>query len=118
MNAIRTLCVFAASLALAAPAAAGDAAKGAVKAKEVCATCHGADGNTPTTPDFPKLGGQHYDYLVHSLKAYKSGARKNPIMAGQVEKLSTRELEDLAAYYAAQKSTLHVIPLHRVAGGL
>jgi cytochrome c553 len=55
---------------------------------------------------------------VHSLNAYKSGARKNAIMAGQVEKLSTRELEDLAAYYAAQHSTLHVIPLHRVAGGL
>jgi cytochrome c553 len=119
MNALRVLSLFVATLAVAVPAAAaGDAAKGAAKAKEVCAACHGADGNTPTSPDFPKLGGQHYDYLVHSLNAYKSGARKNAIMAGQVEKLSTRELEDLAAYYAAQHSTLHVIPLHRVAGGL
>ena len=118
MNALRALSLCAVTFALAAPAAAGDAAAGAAKAKEVCAACHGADGNTPTTPDFPKLGGQRYDYLVHALKAYKSGARKNAIMAGQVEKLSRRELEDLAAYYAEQHSTLHVIPLHRIAGGL
>jgi cytochrome c553 len=100
---------------LSTPAFAGDAATGAAKAKQVCAACHGEDGNKPLQPDFPKLGGQHYDYLLHSLKAYKSGLRKNPIMMPQGQALSTKEMEDLAAYYAAQHSTLHVIPLHRLA---
>jgi cytochrome c553 len=95
--------------------AGGDAEAGAQKAKTVCAACHGADGNTPLSPDFPKLGGQHYSYLLHSLKGYKNGSRKNAIMAGQAQNLSTKEMEDLAAYYAEQKSTLHVIPLHRFA---
>ena len=48
--------------------ARGDAVAGAAKAKQVCAACHGEDGNKPLQPDFPKLGGQHYDYLLHSLK--------------------------------------------------
>jgi cytochrome c553 len=106
-------------LAATLPACAGGKpADGAAQAKEVCAACHGADGNSPIAPDFPKLGGQHYDYLLHSLKAYKSGARKNAVMAAQVEKLSTRDMENLAAYYAAQKGSLHVVPLHRLAGDL
>jgi cytochrome c553 len=95
--------------------AGGDAAAGAQKAKTVCAACHGADGNTPLSPDFPKLGGQHYSYLLHSLKGYKNGTRKNAIMAGQAQSLSIKEMEDLAAYYAEQHSTLHVIPLERLA---
>jgi cytochrome c553 len=88
--------------------AKGNAAAGEAKAKEVCAACHGPAGNMPTTPDFPKLAGQHYDYLLHSLKAYKSGERKNPIMAGQVQPLSVKGMEDLAAYYAAQQGSLGV----------
>ena len=92
-------------LASGAALAADDAAI-EKKAKEVCAACHGPDGSTPTGPDFPKLGGQHYDYLLHSLKAYKSGARKNPIMAGQAQALSMQEMEGLAAYYSRQSGTL------------
>ena len=119
MNSLRALVAATAALGIASAAwAGGDAAAGGEKAKQVCAACHGPDGNTPTTPEFPKLGGQHADYLLHALKAYKSGARKNAIMAGQVQALSGKDLEDLAAYYAAQHSTLHVIPLHRLAGGL
>ena len=95
--------------------AGGDAVAGAAKAKQVCATCHGEDGNKPLQPDFPKLGGQHHDYLLHSLKQYKSGARKNAIMAGQAQTLTLKEMEDLAAFYAGQHSTLHIIPLHRLA---
>jgi len=87
-------------------AGAADDAAIAKKAKEVCAACHGPDGNTPTTPDFPKLAGQHYDYLVHSLRAYKSGARKNPIMGPQAQALSLQEIEGLAAYYSGQPGTL------------
>ena len=51
------------AVALAAPVqAAGNAAAGQEKSK-TCAACHGADGNAPTTPDFPRLAGQHQDYL-------------------------------------------------------
>ena len=113
---MRTLLMLAIAATFSAPAAvAGDAAKGAEKAKSVCAACHGEDGNKPLQPEFPKLGGQHYDYLLHSLKAYKSGQRKNPIMAGQAKDLTTKEMEGLAAYYSKQHSTLHVVPLHRLA---
>ena len=66
-----------------------------------CAACHGPDGNS-AAPDFPKLAGQHYDYLVKALRDYKSGARKNAIMAPQAANLTQRDFEDLAAYYSAQ----------------
>jgi cytochrome c553 len=112
----RTLFVLAAATLLSAPAfGAGDAAAAAEKAKQACAACHGADGNTPSSPDFPKLGGQHADYLFHALRQYKSGTRKNAVMAGQAQNLSTQEMEDLAEYYAAQKSTLYIVPLRRLA---
>ena len=88
--------------------AAGDAASGKQKS-QACAACHGADGNAPTGPDFPRLAGQHYDYLMKALRDYKSGARKNPIMGGQVSALSTQDMADLAAYFSSQKGTLHVV---------
>ena len=88
--------------------AAGDAASGKQKSQS-CAACHGADGNTPTGPDFPRLAGQHYDYLLKALRDYKSGARKNPIMGGQASGLSSQDMADLAAYFSSQKGTLHVI---------
>ena len=88
--------------------AAGDAASGQQKS-QACAACHGPDGNTPAGPDFPRLAGQHYDYLLKSLRDYKSGARKNPIMGGLVGSLSPQDMADLAAYYAGQKGSLHVI---------
>ena len=89
------------ALSIACPAAAADAAAGKQKSQP-CAACHGADGNS-AAPDFPRLAGQHYDYLVKTIADYKTGKRKNPIMAPQVEKLTTRDIEDLAAYFSAQK---------------
>jgi cytochrome c553 len=88
--------------ALAAPALAGDPAAGREKSK-TCAACHGPDGNRTTSPEFPRLAGQHYDYLVKALQHYKSGARKNPIMAPMAAPLSQRDIEDLAAFYASQR---------------
>lgn len=103
----RVLTALVSALLLAAvPALAADDAAIAKKAKEVCAACHGPDGSTPTSQDFPKLGGQHYGYLLHTLKAYKSGARKDPIMAGQVQALTVQEMEGLAEFYARQPGTL------------
>lgn len=81
-------------------ALAGNPAAGQAKSK-TCAACHGADGNSATA-DFPRLAGQHADYLVKAMKDYKSGARKNAIMAPQAANLSVRDMEDLAAFYARQ----------------
>jgi len=103
---IGNLALIAAAAIVAGPAFAGDAAAGAKKAGEVCAACHGPDGNKPIAPDYPKLGGQHYDYLVKTLRDYKSGARRDPIMGGQAQALTAKEIEDVAAYYAGRPSTL------------
>jgi cytochrome c553 len=82
-------------------AQAGNPAAGKEKSKS-CAACHGVDGNS-TAPDFPRLAGQHYDYLVKSLSDYKTGERKNAIMAPQAANLSKRDIEDLAAFYSRQQ---------------
>ena len=85
----------------AAGVSASDIAAGKTKATEVCASCHGADGNSAAA-DFPKLGGQHADYLAKALRDYKSGQRKNAIMAGFAQALSKQDIENLAAYYGSQ----------------
>ncbi|MDX1513582.1 MAG: cytochrome c [Gammaproteobacteria bacterium] len=81
--------------------AAGDAAAGKTKAA-ACAACHGVDGNS-TNPEWPKLAGQHAKYLEKQIKAFKSGARKDPLMSPMVANLSDEDIADLAAYYASQK---------------
>ena len=86
-------------------AAAADLAAGQAKAKEICQACHGLDGNSQT-PDYPKLGGQYPDYLQKALRDYKSGARKNPIMAGFAGALTDKDIENLAAYYASQPAVV------------
>lgn len=68
----------------------------------VCQSCHGIDGNLSLLDDYPKLGGQHYDYLVHALKAYRSGDRNHAIMSGFAAGLSDQDIEDLAAWYSRQ----------------
>ena len=87
------------------PAVAADLAAGQAKVKEICQACHGLDGNSPT-PDYPKLGGQYPDYLQKALRDYKSGARKNPIMAGFAGALTDKDIENLAAYYASQPAVV------------
>ena len=93
---------------LAAPSQAADIEKGKEKADQVCAACHGKDGNTPIDPSYPKLGGQHREYLEHALLDYRSERRKNPIMVGQAKPLSREDIENLAAYYASLPSQLRV----------
>ena len=101
MKTTTTMLALVALAALATPAAARDAAAGAAKAKEVCAACHGMDGNSQV-PDYPKIGGQYEDYLAKALRDYKSGARKNAIMAGFAGALTKQDIANLAAHYAAQ----------------
>jgi cytochrome c553 len=71
-------------------------------ATATCVACHGNDG-VGITPDYPTLAGQHADYLEHALKDYKSGARKNPIMAGFVTALTDEDIDAIAAFFSAQK---------------
>jgi cytochrome c553 len=101
MNKLSIL-VCGAALLVSGQALAGNAAAGKEKAK-ACAACHGADGGSPISPDIPKLAGQHADYLVKSLQGYKSGTRKNPVMAPMGANLSQRDMEDLAAYFSSQQ---------------
>ena len=98
------------AVALALPFTAdarGNAGNGKNKAAQVCAACHGPDGNKPSAPDQPILAGQHYDYLVRALTDYKIGRRNNPIMKGFAAQLSKQDIEDLSAWFASQKSNLH-----------
>ncbi|WP_296749959.1 cytochrome c [Thiobacillus sp.] len=81
--------------------AKGDYEAGKAKSA-TCAACHGVDGISEVA-SFPKLAGQHRDYLYHVLKDYQSGKRKNPIMAGQVQNLSDTDMLDLAMYFSKQK---------------
>ncbi|MDE2387857.1 MAG: cytochrome c [Betaproteobacteria bacterium] len=85
---------------------AADLEAGKSKAAEVCASCHGADGNSPA-PNFPKIGGQYRTYLVKALNDYKSGNRKDPVMAGMAANLSPADIDNLAFYYSSQSGNLN-----------
>jgi len=102
-NAMQRIVLSLALGALGASASAADIARGAALAKtHNCASCHGADFNKPIDPSYPKLAGQHADYLTTALRAYKRGAgpngRVNPIMAALVQPLSNRDMADIGAY--------------------
>ena len=84
-----------------------DAGKAAAE-KFNCASCHGKDYNSPIDPSYPKLAGQHQDYLERALTEYQRGAsgangRGNAIMGAQAKALSKQDIKDLAAY-------LHSLP--------
>ena len=105
---MKALPILLAALAFSIPAyGKGNADAGKAKAAQVCAACHGPEGNKPSDPTQPILAGQHYDYLVRALNDYKIGRRNNPIMKGFAAGLSKKDMEDLAAWFAGQKSALH-----------
>ncbi len=84
----------------------GDPQAGAERADE-CIACHGEGGNEPIDPTYPKIGGQHADYLMVMLERYRSGEIQHEIMTNIAEALSDREIRDLSAYFAAQDGDLH-----------
>ncbi len=90
--------------------AAGDPAAGQTKSS-TCVACHGADGNS-SDPQYPRLAGQYADYLQQALKSYQDGSRQNAIMSGFASGLSAQDIQDLAAYYAAQEG-LYVTAISR-----
>jgi cytochrome c553 len=82
--------------------AQGDAAAGQAKAA-ICAACHGADGNS-VVPNWPKLAGQHEQYLVRQATLIKAGARPVPEMMGITPGLSDQDILDIAAWFTTQKN--------------
>ena len=80
--------------------AAGDVEAGKVKSV-TCGACHGPTGIS-SIPINPNIAGQVPGYIADQLKAFKSGERKNAIMAGQVIKLSDEDMADLDAFYSSQ----------------
>lgn len=79
--------------------------KGSVLAVQVCASCHGIDGNAES-PNFPRLAGQKEDYLIAQMNGFKSHNRSDPAgfeyMWGISRNLTDTQIKDLAAYFARQ----------------
>ena len=90
----------------------------ALLTKANCASCHGANFSKPIDPSYPKLGGQHADYLLVALKSYKveSNAkvgRGNAIMAGMAKQYTNAELKVLASYLSSLDGELKTVPQNR-----
>ncbi len=86
----------------------------ALLAKGGCAACHGEDFNTPIDPSYPKVAGQHADYLYVALKAYRTDGkalmgRNNAIMGGTAQQFTNTELKQLAAYVGALPGQLKTV---------
>ncbi|AIV90732.1 c-type cytochrome [Burkholderia pseudomallei] len=108
----------AAALALAAGFAIGTAhAANVAKGKELveshnCAACHGAKLDNPINAEYPRLAGQHADYLVWAMRQYQMGltnpllGRNNAIMHAQVQSLSIADMKDIAAYLESLQGSL------------
>ncbi|CAG4886796.1 c-type cytochrome [Paraburkholderia gardini] len=106
-TALKTVCATVAFTGLVAANAAhaADASNGKVLADaHNCAACHGVNLNKPVSPEYPKLAGQHADYIYWALRQYQMGTdnphlgRNNAIMKAQVQSLSQSDMKDLAAY--------------------
>ena len=97
--------IFLISAAVSNTAVAGDIKAGRQKAL-ICQTCHGLNDGLAKLPEAPNLAGQSEFYLINSLKAYKTGERKNDMMSAVAPALSQNDIEDLAAYFAAIKFTI------------
>jgi cytochrome c553 len=100
------------------------AAEGSVKAAELmakggCASCHGANLSKPIDPSYPKIAGQHADYLYVALRSYKINekpmiGRSHPVMAGIAKQFSDKEMRVLADYVASLPSEIQTLQRSRV----
>ncbi len=98
------------------PAASADVA--ALLTKGACSSCHGANFSKPIDGSYPKLAGQHADYLYVALKAYKTEGnaqvgRGNAIMGGQVKQFSNVELRAMANYIGSLPGDLRTVPQNK-----
>lgn len=92
-----------AALGAVSSASDGDPVAGKQKSAQ-CVACHGTDGNG-ANPEWPKIAGQSKQYIVRQLHFFKNSERTNPLMNPQAMTLSDRDIEDLAAYFEAQKTS-------------
>jgi cytochrome c553 len=97
------------------PAKPGDPKAGQTKAG-ACAACHNLDGNSALAI-YPKLAGQHEQYIWRQLKLYKSGERENAIMLGMSAALTEQDMRDIGAYFSTQKVLAGVADESTVAAG-
>lgn len=74
-----------------------------------CGSCHGENGNS-VMPMFPKLADQNEEYLIKQMQAFKEGARSDATMRSMVAGLSIQDMQDIAAFYEAQKVTKNDLP--------
>jgi len=96
--------LIAAGLAVAFSSAAALAQDGGIEAKaQVCAACHGPNGDS-TDPQYPKLAGQTARYIYLELKDFKEGRRHDPQMEPMAKNLSSEDMLALADYYSKQRS--------------
>ncbi len=96
-------------------AAEGNAMAAELVKKGACVTCHGDSFSKPIDPSYPKIAGQHADYLFVALKAYKTQGnatwgRGNPIMGGVAKQFSYAELKELANYVSSLPGELKTVP--------
>jgi cytochrome c553 len=103
----RFVSIVAVSLIVASSSFAASIESGkALVEKNNCNSCHGPDLKSPIAPNYPKIAGQHQDYLFYALKAYQvennpQVGRGNAIMAGQAKQFNLSQLKDMAAYIAS-----------------
>ncbi len=105
MNFKSLMAIFGLAFGLNATATAADLAAGEATAGAICAGCHMPDGNS-VVEMFPKLAGQHAQYIAKQLNDYKSGARKDDTMTGMAATLATDEdVANVSAFFASKKAT-------------
>ena len=111
---------YAAMVGPAAPAspAAPSARVAELMKKANCASCHGENYSKPIAPNYPKIAGQHPDYLYVALKAYQTDGlaqvgRKNAVMSGMARQFTHAELKELAAYMGSLPGELQTVPQSR-----
>jgi cytochrome c553 len=90
----------------------------ALLTKAACASCHGANFSKPVDPSYPKIGGQHPDYLFVALKAYKNEpnnvvGRANGVMGGIAKQFTNAELKALSQYIGSLQGEMQVQPQSR-----
>jgi cytochrome c553 len=87
--------------------------------KGACISCHGENFNKPVDPSYPKIAGQHKDYLFVALKSYKvenqnTWGRNNGVMGGIAKQFTNAELKAMSAYIASLDGEMKVIPQPRL----
>jgi len=98
--------------------AASDAKVAALLQKGACISCHGENFSKPVDPSYPKIAGQHKDFLFVALKSYKvenqsTWGRNNGVMGGIAKQYSNAELKAIAGYIGSLEGDMKVVPQSR-----